>query len=85
MQSITLNPGDRLYVYSDGIGEVQNGAGRMLGRGGISDALATTHSLSLEASLERLVEAAAEWSGGRFDDDISALAVEIATAEGTPD
>ena len=85
VQSITLNPGDRLYVNSDGIGEVQNGAGRMLGRGGISDTLATTHSLSLEASLERLIEVAADWSRGSFDDDVSAVAVEIATAAATPD
>lgn len=76
-QRLALAPGDRLFVYSDGINEAQNASREQFGRERIVQTVQQTRSVALDESLSRLVWQASEWSGGPFDDDVSALAFEI--------
>jgi sigma-B regulation protein RsbU (phosphoserine phosphatase) len=76
-QTLTLGPRDRLFLYSDGINEARNGQKELFGHERMIEAVEQSRSDRLEQSLARLVGQAREFSGGPFDDDVSALAVEI--------
>jgi hypothetical protein len=74
-----LEPGDRLLLFTDGLGEARregeffptaDRAWRLLGHGTVGDGLA-----SLEAAL-------VDWVHGRLDDDIALVLLEYAGADG---
>ncbi len=76
-----LEPGDRLLLFTDGLGEARRDgeffptadrAWRLLGHGTVGDGLA-----SLETAL-------VEWVYGRLDDDIALVLLEYAGAEAGP-
>ncbi|WBB78232.1 PP2C family protein-serine/threonine phosphatase [Micromonospora sp. WMMD882] len=76
-----LEPGDRLLLFTDGLGEARRDgeffptadrAWRLLGHGTVADGLA-----SLEAAL-------VEWVYGRLDDDIALVLMEYAGSTGAP-
>jgi sigma-B regulation protein RsbU (phosphoserine phosphatase) len=78
--AFTLQPGDRLYLYSDGLLETVNGSGQIFGEANLRQTLAQSRSRSLQDSLSALMKAAQDWRGEvALTDDISALAVEIGT------
>lgn len=54
VQPIDMEPGDVLVLYSDGLTEVEDKQARILGLGGVGQALLTLHSLSAEDILERM-------------------------------
>ena len=65
--SIAMKPGDRLYLYSDGITEAMNINGEQLGKERLIE--------SARGKRRAMVE---EWCGAaRLADDVSILAVEI--------
>ncbi|HET9518785.1 MAG TPA: PP2C family protein-serine/threonine phosphatase [Actinoplanes sp.] len=75
-----LEPGDRLLLFTDGLGEARRDgeffpttqrAWRLLGHGTVGDGLA-----SLETAL-------VDWVHGQLDDDIALVLLEYAGAEGT--
>ncbi len=69
--------GDRLCLYSDGITECRNHAGRQFGVSRLSRFLHDTSHLSLHQALSRLKTTLRTWSGGdSFADDISLLILE---------
>ena len=76
--SLSLKPGDRLYLYSDGITEAMNAKGEQFGKGRLIKALKKNRNEPLKDSLSSLLEDVEEWSPARVEDDISILAVEIA-------
>lgn len=76
--SLSLKPGDRLYLYSDGITEAMNAKGEQFGKGRLIKALKKNRNAPLKDSLSSLLEDVEEWSPARVEDDISILAVEIA-------
>ena len=76
--SLSMKPGDRLYLYSDGITEAMNAKGEQFGKGRLIKALKKNRNAPLKDSLSSLLEDVEEWSPARVEDDISILAVEIA-------
>ena len=74
---LQLEPGDRLYLYSDGIDEARNDAKELFGSDRVVHAIGQHRSLSLKDSVMRVMKAAESHAGRPFEDDVSALAVEI--------
>ncbi len=75
---LNLRPGDRLYLYSDGLTEEINADSEEFGDERLSDAIAVGRVLGLEASVELLVKKVIDWRGDdHLKDDVSILAVEI--------
>lgn len=76
-KAITLNAGDRLYLYSDGVTDAMNPDGRPFGNDRLLQAFERERVQPLRASVQRLVDELREWCGGApFRDDLSVLAVE---------
>ena len=74
---IELKPGDRLYLYSDGILEAMNSEDELFGPDRLVEALEGRRTLTLEGSIEELLECGRQWSGDAgFVDDLSILALE---------
>jgi len=80
-----LAPGDRLYVYSDGLCEERNTSGEEFGLERLRAAIVRNRTATLDRSLDALLDELAAWSGGKqFKDDVSILAVEMSPAAGMP-
>jgi sigma-B regulation protein RsbU (phosphoserine phosphatase) len=76
---LTLQHGDRLYLYSDGLPDAMNREGKPFGVQQCTQALEQSRALPLQDSLTNLLRNIEEWCG--FvppHDDISVLAVEFA-------
>jgi phosphoserine phosphatase RsbU/P len=75
--SVTLNPGDRLILYSDGIIECQNPQGRQYEETKLNDLLKRNRHDSLNGIVESIRDDIARWHEDKdFADDISLLAIE---------
>ncbi len=80
-QLLLLQPGDRLYLFSDGIPEACNAANEQYGLPRLLHTLEQGRGASLKESLATLLLSVEDWCGaGQLKDDVSVLAVE--TAEG---
>jgi sigma-B regulation protein RsbU (phosphoserine phosphatase) len=80
---LTLGPGDRLYLYSDGIPEAMDGADAMYGPARMLSGLERGRSEPLDRSVSILLDDVRSWCGGaELRDDISLLAVEFGPAAG---
>jgi len=80
-ESIQLEPGDRLYFYSDGITEAVNSQGVMLQAEGLIRLIEDNQAGSLNDALASCVEEFKRWCDSvPFTDDISLLALEIPAA-----
>jgi phosphoserine phosphatase RsbU/P len=73
---LILEPGDRLYIYTDGVIEALNAAENEFGVDRLCAAIASHRSRPLRAGLETVVSNVRDWCGGRQRDDVSLLAVE---------
>ncbi len=75
---LTLQPGERFYLYSDGILEARHPEKcEMFGIDRFRHCLEEARNRPLSASLEAVCEAVRKWTGGRHpDDDVSLLALE---------
>lgn len=81
--SITLEPGSRLVVHSDGINEQRSPDGRDFGRGRVRE-LIRTMSNSHEEVCERVMSEVLAWAESEsLDDDLSMLVVERPQEEHT--
>ncbi len=77
-QTIALSPGDRLYLYSDGIIEAMNSDKEQFGVKQLKRTLAQARSRSLSESLEAVSEQIDLWTDGKgCGDDLSLLSLEI--------
>lgn len=75
---IQLEPGDRLYLYSDGITEAFNSQGVMLGTARFISMIERTRTSSLATGLAACVEEVKRWCDTvPLEDDISLLAFEL--------
>jgi Stage II sporulation protein E (SpoIIE) len=73
-----LEPGDRLLLYSDGIVEARDPAGKFFGQQRLVDFTerASLSELSAPETLRRLTAAILEYQGGRLQDDATLLLVD---------
>ena len=86
-RSVRLGPGDRLYLYSDGIPEAMDPAGVHFGDVRLLEAIGQGRSETLQESVATLLGAITRWHGSESpQDDISILAVElsVASSPGSP-
>jgi phosphoserine phosphatase RsbU/P len=78
---VSLQAGDRLYLYSDGVSEAMDAEGQQFGSSRLLEAIDQGQSESLQESVDGLVRKISEWHGSaRPRDDISILAVERSAA-----
>lgn len=76
--SLALGPGDRFYLYTDGVTEAVNLRDEELGQDGVCDILEQSRDATLEQSLDRVIRLMTEWQGSEASaDDVSLLAAQI--------
>lgn len=76
--SVQLHPGDRLYLYSDGIPEAEDSEKNLFGAERMLSILQNCASLSLEESLDKLLAEVEDWAGSSDQkDDVTLLSIEI--------
>ncbi|MQY76246.1 MAG: SpoIIE family protein phosphatase [Spirochaeta sp.] len=76
--SMQLQPGDRLYIYSDGITEALNLEDEEYGNKRLLSKIAKMHAFSLKKSVAAVIEDIESWyAGNKQSDDISIIALEI--------
>ena len=76
-QEIVLIPGDRIYMYSDGVTEAMNGDRVQFGTSNLCRLIEQTKTLSLDESINSVLQALHDWRGDVAKDDISILALEL--------
>lgn len=77
-RSLTLAPGDRLCLYTDGISEAVNAAGELFGTDGLSVALQRHGELPAALLLAELERQVAEFRAGKpANDDQTLIVLEI--------
>jgi sigma-B regulation protein RsbU (phosphoserine phosphatase) len=77
--SVRLKPGDRLYIYSDGITESMNREGELFGEERLVALLDECRAAPLESSLSSMLRSVEGWRCSTcLKDDISILALEMA-------
>lgn len=77
---LTLGPGDRLVLYSDGVSEGLDATGELFGAARIAEAIEHSRHLPLDGALDALLAEQTVFTGNRApSDDISLLAIERTT------
>ncbi len=75
---LQLSPGDRLYLYSDGISDAENSAQEFYGTRRMLATLQNSIPMSLGQSLDELLTGVINWSKSpKLKDDATLLAIEI--------
>jgi serine phosphatase RsbU (regulator of sigma subunit) len=74
--TVQLNPGDTLFLYTDGVNEARNGDGKLFKIGGIEAALTTNEMTSCECICDAVMKRLGQFvHGAPQSDDITMLAV----------
>jgi tetratricopeptide (TPR) repeat protein len=74
-----LGPGDRVFLFTDGLVEARNQEGEEFGEKRISHLLMETRDISLENARDRILEAWRDFLGeSKLNDDVSFLLIELA-------
>jgi serine phosphatase RsbU (regulator of sigma subunit) len=74
-----LDPGDRLWLYTDGLLEAADPRGTFFGDQQILESLKATGALELPDSVDRLIDDLSAWRGrgASLNDDVTVLAVDL--------
>ena len=75
-ETVTLQTGDRLYFYTDGVTEALNAAEQEFGYAGLVEEIDRYRDRPLREGLDLIADRVRDWSGGQLRDDVSLLAVE---------
>jgi PAS domain S-box-containing protein len=76
-QEVQLQPDDRIVLYTDGITEVFNSRGDMLGIEGLQEIVHQTSSLPAHEMKQRILDGVAAWREGPPTDDVSLMLVHV--------
>jgi len=74
---LQLEPDDRIVLYTDGITEVFNSRGEMLGIEGIREIVRQTSALPSEEMKQGILDGVAAWRSGPPSDDVSLVLVHV--------
>jgi len=72
-----LEPDDRILLYTDGITEVFNSRGEMLGVAGVQEIVRQTSSLPAREMKQGILDRVAAWRKGPPTDDVSLMLVHV--------
>lgn len=75
--NVQLQPDDRIILYTDGITEVFNSRGEMLGIEGVQEIVRRTSSLPPEHMKQGILDGVAAWREGPPTDDVSLMLVHV--------
>jgi serine phosphatase RsbU (regulator of sigma subunit) len=77
-KALQLQPGDRVFLYSDGVPEAMDGDLNEFGADRMLELLSTTRRAGIDDSVGALLQAVQKWCGRSGPkDDVSILALEI--------
>ncbi len=79
---IQLSPGDRIYLYSDGIPEAENPERKLFGTEQMVKTLQEYAGGGLRESIQMLIVEVNMWANGLLKDDVTLLGIEIRPEEG---
>jgi protein phosphatase len=74
---LQLEPGDHIVLYTDGITEVFNSKGEMLGIEGVREIVRQTSALPSEEMKQGILDGVAAWRNGPPSDDVSLVLVHV--------
>ncbi len=74
---VDLEPGDRIVLYTDGITDVFDSQGEMLGVPGVQKFVRETALLPFSEMKQGILDRVAEWREGPPVDDVSLVIVEV--------
>jgi PAS domain S-box-containing protein len=74
---VQLRPDDRILLYTDGITEVFNNHGEMLGIAGVQEIVRKASSLPAEQMKQKILDDVADWRDGAPTDDVSLVLVHV--------
>lgn len=74
---VQLEPDDRILLYTDGITEVFNEKGQMLGVQGVQEIVRESSSLPAEQMKQAVLDGVAAWRQGPPTDDVSLMLVHV--------
>jgi PAS domain S-box-containing protein len=74
---VDLDSGDRVVLYTDGITDVFNSRGEMLGVEGVQKIVRETSRLPFHEMKKGILDSVAEWREGPPTDDVSLVLVEV--------
>ena len=76
-EEFELSAGDRLMLYTDGLTEVWNGEGEMLGVEGLERIVRRAAALPLPAMRQAIIDEVSAYSAGPLQDDVTLVLVEV--------
>lgn len=79
-ETVVLQPGDRLYLYTDGVLEATDEADEEFGSTRLMALLERVRYRPLGEGLDLVADAVRDWSAGGLRDDVSLLAIERVAA-----
>jgi len=80
-QSVQLAPGDRLWMYSDGVPEAMDAEQNQFGNRQLLEVVELGHAQPLDEGVALLMNSVERWGrNGSLKDDVSILGMEITTA-----
>lgn len=78
--TVDIKPGDRIYLYTDGIIEIRNEKGVMIEPEGLRDIIARSGSMNLKESLDFIMDEAKRFEdSNEIEDDIVLIGFEVIT------
>ena len=76
-ESVRLAPGDRIWLYTDGLSEARDAAGGEFGPARMERLVDELHAAPLAEAQERLWNAVLEFCGGTLEDDATLLTLHL--------
>jgi sigma-B regulation protein RsbU (phosphoserine phosphatase) len=77
IEEVELVPGDRLVFYTDGLVEVFNQSGDMLGVEGLEKIVLQSATLALPEMKQAILDGVTAWRHGVMADDVSLVVIEV--------